>query len=97
MEKQLGVAQTALNKLLGQSNGFVETLITPGPIPIVPDQSAVGIPADLIRRRPDIRSAEVQAVTQNAQVGVATADLYPSIAISGSLGVVSISNDVGGG
>jgi NodT family efflux transporter outer membrane factor (OMF) lipoprotein len=97
LEKQLSLAQNALNTLLGQSNGFVEKLITPGPIPIVPDQIAVGIPADLLRRRPDIREAELQAVAQNAQVGVATADLYPSIAISGSLGVVSISNDVGGG
>jgi NodT family efflux transporter outer membrane factor (OMF) lipoprotein len=97
LEKQLGLSQNALNTLLGQGNGFVENLITTGPIPIVPDQIAVGIPADLMRRRPDIRQAELQAVAQNAQVGVATADLYPSIAISGSLGVVSISRDVGGG
>jgi NodT family efflux transporter outer membrane factor (OMF) lipoprotein len=97
LEKQLGLSQNALNTLLGQGNGFVENLITAGPIPIVPDQIAVGIPADLMRRRPDIRQAELQAVAQNAQVGVATADLYPSIAISGSLGVVSISRDVGGG
>jgi outer membrane protein TolC len=44
-----------------------------------------------------VRQAELQAVAQNAQVGVATADLYPSIAISGSLGAVSISKEVGGG
>jgi len=97
LEQQLALTQNALNTLLGQNNGFVETMIGPGPIPVVPDQIAVGIPADLMRRRPDIRTAELQAVAQNAQVGVATADLYPSIAISGSLGVVSISRDVGGG
>jgi NodT family efflux transporter outer membrane factor (OMF) lipoprotein len=97
LETQLKLAENALNTLLGQNNGFVENLIVPGPIPHVPEQIAVGIPADLLRRRPDIRQAELQAVAQNAQVGVATADLYPSIAISGSLGVVSISREVGGG
>lgn len=97
LETQLGLAQNALNTLLGQNNGFVEKMIVPGPIPSVPDQVAVGIPADLLRRRPDVRMAELQAVAQNAQVGVATSDLYPSIALGGTLGLVSISKDVGGG
>jgi NodT family efflux transporter outer membrane factor (OMF) lipoprotein len=97
LKTQLGLAQNALNTLLGQPNGFVENLIVEGPIPDVPEQIAVGIPADLLRRRPDLRQAELQAVAQNAQVGVATADLYPSIALAGSFGVVSISTDVGGG
>lgn len=97
LKTQLSLSQNALNTLLGQTNGFVEDLIVSGPIPDVPEQVAVGIPADLLRRRPDLRQAELQAVAQNAQVGVATADLYPSIALSGSLGVVSISKDVGGG
>ncbi|MGB5292755.1 MAG: efflux transporter outer membrane subunit, partial [Lysobacterales bacterium] len=97
LKTQLALSQNALNTLLGQNNGFVEDLIAAGPIPDVPDEVALGIPADLLRRRPDVRQAELQAVAQNAQVGVATADLYPSIAISGSLGVVSISKDVGGG
>ena len=97
LKTQLSLSQNALNTLLGQTNGFVEKLISSGSIPDVPEQVAVGIPADLLRRRPDLRQAELQAVAQNAQVGVATADLYPSIALSGSLGVVSISKDVGGG
>jgi NodT family efflux transporter outer membrane factor (OMF) lipoprotein len=97
LETQLSLTQNAVNTLLGQNNGYVEELIEPGPIPTVPDQIAVGIPADLLRRRPDIRQAELQAVAQNALVGVATSDLYPSIAISGTLGLVSISKDVGGG
>jgi len=97
LETQLNLAQNALNTLLGQPNGYVEARIEPGSIPGVPDQIAIGIPADLLRRRPDVRQAELQAVARNAQVGVATADLYPSIALSGSLGVVSISSDVGGG
>jgi len=97
LQTQLSLTRNALNTLLGQNSGFVEKLIVAGPIPDVPEQIAVGIPADLLRRRPDIRQAELQAVAQNAQVGVATANLYPSIALSGSLGVVSISSDVGGG
>jgi len=94
---QLNLAYNALNSLLGQNHGFVEKLIVPGSIPDVPDQVAVGIPADLLRRRPDVRRAELSAVAQNAQVGVATADLYPSIALAGSFGIASVSSDVGGG
>ena len=97
LQTQLSLSRNALNTLLGQANGFVEELIPAGPIPDVPDQIAVGIPADLLRRRPDVRQAELQAVAQNAQVGVATADLYPSITLAGSFGVASISRDVGGG
>ena len=97
LETQLGLAQNALNTLLGQNNGYVEKLITPGPIPTMPEQIAIGIPSDLLRRRPDVRQAEMQAVAQNAQLGVVTADLYPSIALGGSIGLVSVSKDVGGG
>src|SRR5262249_21394890 len=46
----------------------------------------VGIPADLIRRRPDLRSAERLIAAQNAQIGVAEADWYPAFFISGTLG-----------
>ncbi|MDH3788443.1 MAG: efflux transporter outer membrane subunit [Xanthomonadales bacterium] len=97
LEAQVNLSRNAMDTLLGQNNGYTETLISEGPIPEVPQQIAVGIPADLMRRRPDLREAELQVVAQNAQVGVATADLYPSIALNGSLGVFSISSDVGGG
>ena len=97
LQTQLSLSRNALNTLLGQAHGFVEKLITAGPIPDVPEQIAVGVPADLLRRRPDVRQAELQAVAQNAQIGVATADLYPSITLAGSFGVASISKDVGGG
>lgn len=49
----------------------------------------VGVPADLLRQRPDVRRAELFAVAQNAQVGVATANLYPSFSINGYLGVAA--------
>jgi outer membrane protein TolC len=50
---------------------------------------AVGIPADLLRRRPDIRSAEYQAMAQCAQIGVAKADLYPAFSLAGMFGFTS--------
>jgi outer membrane protein TolC len=53
----------------------------------------VGIPADLLRRRPDIRSAELQAVAQSAQIGVAKADLFPAFSLIGNL--VLLSTDLG--
>ncbi len=72
----LGIPPTDLSKLL---KGIA-------PIPSVPGEIAVGIPADLLRRRPDIRLAEFQAASQGALIGVAEADLYPHFAIGGSIG-----------
>jgi NodT family efflux transporter outer membrane factor (OMF) lipoprotein len=56
------------------------------PMPNTPVWVAAGIPADLLRRRPDVRSAERQVAAQSAQIGVAEADLYPAIVINGTLG-----------
>jgi outer membrane protein TolC len=62
-------------------------------IPEPPPQVVVGIPADLLRRRPDIRSAEHQAEAQCAQIGVAKADLFPIFSLTGTFGFLS--SDVG--
>src|SRR5262249_53404066 len=51
-----------------------------------PEEAVVGIPADLIRRRPDVRSAERQIAAQNAQIGVAEADWYPAFFLNGNIG-----------
>ncbi len=59
----------------------------------VPETSvriALGIPADLLRRRPDIRKAERDLAAQTARVGVATADLYPKLTLSGTIGLESL-------
>lgn len=56
-------------------------------IPEPPKELLVGIPADLLRRRPDIRAAEQRIIAQNALVGVAVADLYPMFTLSGSFGL----------
>jgi NodT family efflux transporter outer membrane factor (OMF) lipoprotein len=59
------------------------------PVPSMPEWVAAGIPADLLRRRPDIRNAERQVAAQSAQIGVAEADLYPAIFVNGTLGLES--------
>ena len=64
--------------------GFL--LARTGEIPVAPRKGVVGVPADLLRRRPDIRAAELRAAAQSAQIGVATAELYPAISILGTFG-----------
>ena len=55
--------------------------------PVAPDQVVVGIPADLLCRRPDVRRAERQVAAQSAHIGIAEAEFYPHIAINGTIGV----------
>ncbi len=77
----LGVTPVeAYSLMYGNSQG-------PGVIPSAPPEVAVGIPADLLRRRPDVRLAELQAWSQSALIGVAQADLYPSISLVGTIGI----------
>jgi len=88
----LGQANDTLCILLGMPPHDLEPELGPAPdfnadpVPNLPDWVAAGIPADLLRRRPDIRSAERQVAAQSAQIGVAEADLYPTIVINGTLG-----------
>lgn len=60
-----------------------------GPIPVAPPEVMVGIPANLLRRRPDVRRAEREAAAQCAKIGVAEADFYPAISVAGFLGYSS--------
>ncbi len=72
--------------LLGLEPGaLVEELSDPTAIPPTPAQVPVGLPSDLLRRRPDIRRAEQQLHAATARVGVATADLFPRFSLTGSL------------
>jgi outer membrane protein TolC len=61
-------------------------LAGPGHIPQMPAEVAIGVPTELLRRRPDIRLAERQLAAQSARIGVAKADLYPSFSLFGSIG-----------
>jgi len=94
LETQLRQAQNALSVLLGLvPTDLADLLKGFSGIPVSPAQIVTGIPADLLRRRPDIRSAEQQAATQCAQIGVAKAELYPAFSLTGNFGFLS--SDVG--
>jgi len=91
LEAQLRQAKNALGVLVGAPPSDLAGLLEgPSDIPAPPTQTAVGIPADLLRRRPDVRSAELQAVAQSAQIGIAKADLLPAFSLTGSFGVLAI-------
>jgi multidrug efflux system outer membrane protein len=87
--------EEAMNRiavLLGEQPGKVHTELEKRvPIPVTPLKVAVGVPADLLRRRPDVRKAERELAAQTARVGVATADLYPKFTLSGSIGLEALS------
>jgi NodT family efflux transporter outer membrane factor (OMF) lipoprotein len=92
LQINLQQAQNALSTLLGQPTGAVQAVLKgPGGIPTAPAEVAVGMPAELLRRRPDIRSAELNAAAQSARIGVAKADLYPSFSLFGEIGFGSSS------
>jgi len=90
LEAALQQSKNALATLLGRPPGDLGDLLTEeGNLPEIPAKIALGIPADLLRRRPDVRASEMSAMAQNALVGVATADLYPSFSLAGFLGLSS--------
>ncbi len=87
-------ALNRLSVLLGEQPGALHAeLEQRGTIPVTPLSVAVGIPADMLRRRPDIRRAERQLAAQTARVGVAKADLYPKLSLSGSIGLEALTLD----
>jgi NodT family efflux transporter outer membrane factor (OMF) lipoprotein len=95
LRKSLRQANNGLSVLLGMPpSDLTQMLGEPGTIPAVPVQVAAGVPADLLRRRPDVQAAELQAASQSALVGVAETDLYPSFSLVGSIGYQS--SDTGG-
>jgi len=92
-EITLRQTRNALSTLLGKPPGAVDDLLTgERSIPTLPDKVEIGIPADLLRHRPDVRQAELQAMAQNARVGFAETDLYPRFSLIGSIGLTSGGN-----
>jgi NodT family efflux transporter outer membrane factor (OMF) lipoprotein len=73
----LGIPPTSLDTTLGKGNG----------VPTAPREVIVGVPADLVRRRPDVRRAEREVAAQSARIGVAVSDLYPHLSVLGTIGV----------
>ena len=79
-----------LSVLLGQSPAFLyEELSATSHIPEIPEDIAVGLPAELLRQRPDIRRAERVLAAQTSDIGVATAGLYPAFSLSGTFAMQS--------
>jgi NodT family efflux transporter outer membrane factor (OMF) lipoprotein len=87
----LAEAEHRLAVLLGRAPGAVrETLASPAPVPAVPDSMAVGIPADAVGSRPDVRSAERKLAAETARVGQAIAARYPGLSLDASIGVEAL-------
>ena len=94
LEDSRNQAKNALAVYLGQPPDKInEYLKGPGSIPAVPNQVAVGIPHDLLRRRPDVREAGLSAASECALIGVAKANMYPAFSLAGAFGLSS--NSVG--
>jgi NodT family efflux transporter outer membrane factor (OMF) lipoprotein len=90
LDQQLSVARHALAVLLGRAPGDwsspdfnLATLTLPGQLP-------VSLPSELVHQRPDIQAAEARLHAASAQIGIATAQLYPSITLSGGVGVAGL-------
>jgi len=95
LETGLRQSKNALSTLLGLPSGELAGILTEsGVIPEAPNEVAIGIPIEMIRRRPDIRQAEMQAAAQSALIGVAEGELYPKFGLLGSFGLAS--NTIGG-
>lgn len=87
IEADAHAAAYRLSLLTGQAPGATTLrLLNPGPLPSAPSQVAAGLPSEVLRRRPDIRQAERELAAFTADVGVATADLFPRISLIGSVG-----------
>jgi NodT family efflux transporter outer membrane factor (OMF) lipoprotein len=87
LEAALRKVENALSLLIGATPGEVRKIIGgPADIPVTPTSVAVGMPADLLRRRPDIRQAEYVAAMQSARIGITKAELYPAFILAGTIG-----------
>lgn len=83
-------AKHAISLLLGQTPGQLSVILSQSAgIPTGPESIAVGVPGELLRRRPDVRRAEMIAAAQSAGIGIAKADLYPAFRLVGSVGYVA--------
>lgn len=92
LDSILAQEMNRLAVLTGEAPGALSaSLADRKPIPTAPLEIVAGVPADVLRRRPDIRGAERRLAAQTAQVGVATAALYPSLSLSGSITLQSLS------
>ena len=86
LQQQYDAAVARLGVLTGQAPGALRAeLATPAPIPTGPPSVDAGVPADTLRQRPDVVAAERTLAAATARIGVAKAQLYPALAISGNI------------
>ena len=99
VERDINEGLNRLAVLLGENPGALHAeLDNEVPIPHEPEAVVMGLPTELLRQRPDVRRAERLLASQTAQIGVATADLYPSFSLAGFLGVEALTaSDLGSG
>ncbi|MBN1209026.1 MAG: efflux transporter outer membrane subunit [Myxococcaceae bacterium] len=91
LELRLAEAEHRLDILLGKAPGTLHArLSAAGGLPAMPARIAVGIPADTLRQRPDVRAAERRLAAETARVGVAEAARYPAFRLSGSIGLEAL-------
>jgi len=87
VEAEVNAAEYTLAVLVGEyPENMVQELSKPDLIPTMPAPTAPGVPLDLLKRRPDIQQAERELAAATARIGVATANLFPQVAITGSIG-----------
>lgn len=90
-ERDVAQARHRLGVLLGRAPGALDVeLAADAPIPLPPARVVVGLPAELIARRPDVRRAERALAAATARIGVARAELYPQISLTGAFGLESL-------
>lgn len=90
LETQIAASMHRLAVLLGEDPGALKNeLNQPEAMPVAPEEVPVGLPSDLLRRRPDIRQAERELAAATARIGVAVADLYPKFYLTGAFGGAS--------
>jgi NodT family efflux transporter outer membrane factor (OMF) lipoprotein len=91
LKSGLAQAKNRIAVLLGSAPGALDTELNEyKPVPTATGEIAVGIPADLLRRRPDLRRAERNLAAQTARIGVAQVDKYPKISLSGNIGLSAL-------
>jgi outer membrane protein, multidrug efflux system len=98
LQTSLAEARHRLAILLGVAPGELnQPLAEVAPLPAPPATIAAGIPADVLRQRPDVREAERTVAAETARIGQAEAARYPDFTLSGSIGLEAIGRDAPGG